>query len=120
LASVLIGYSEIAQARWAAWLRKQRLETTIPTEFSAVLDYVVAFADPIISNEVRDRWTWDPRQRERLSDRAQALRHDSRGAAAVRRVSQRLPAGIGRCSTELARRRLPSTTSSLRHVDIMD
>jgi predicted nucleotidyltransferase component of viral defense system len=63
LASVLVGYSEIAQARWTAWLRKQRLETTIPTEFSAVLDYVVSFADPIISAQVRDRGSWDPVQR---------------------------------------------------------
>ena len=63
LASVLVGYSEIAQARWVAWLRKQRLETTIPTEFSAVLDYVVSFTDPVITGQVRDRGSWDPVQR---------------------------------------------------------
>lgn len=63
LASVLVGYSEIAQARWAAWLRKQRLETTIPTEFSAVVGYVVSFADPIISGQVRNRESWHPVQR---------------------------------------------------------
>jgi nucleotidyltransferase AbiEii toxin of type IV toxin-antitoxin system len=39
LASLLVGYSELASARWVAWLRKQRLESTIPTELSAVLDY---------------------------------------------------------------------------------
>lgn len=63
LASVLVGYSEIAQARWVAWLRKQGLESTIPVEFSAVLDYLVAFADPIISRQVMDIGTWDPEQR---------------------------------------------------------
>lgn len=63
LASVLVGYPEIAQSRWAAWLRKQKLETTIPTEFSAVLDYVVSFADPIISGQAGDRGLWDPAQR---------------------------------------------------------
>jgi hypothetical protein len=63
LASVLVGYSEIAQARWAAWLRKQKLETSIPSEFSAVLDCVVSFADPIISGQARDRVSWDPVQR---------------------------------------------------------
>jgi predicted nucleotidyltransferase component of viral defense system len=63
LASVLAGYSELAQARWVAWLRKQRLESTIPTEFSAVLDFVVAFADPIISRQVTDSGTWHPQQR---------------------------------------------------------
>src|SRR6185312_16392757 len=40
LASVLAEYSELAQTRWAAWLRKQRLESTIPSEFSVVLNYV--------------------------------------------------------------------------------
>lgn len=63
LASVLVGYPEIAQARWAAWLKKQRLETTIPTEFSVVLDHVVSFADPIISAKARDLGSWDPVQR---------------------------------------------------------
>jgi len=63
LASVLAGYSEIAQARWVAWLRKQGLESTIPVEFSAVLDYLVAFADPIISRQMMDIGTWDPEQR---------------------------------------------------------
>jgi predicted nucleotidyltransferase component of viral defense system len=63
LASVLVGYSEIAQARWAAWLKKQKLERTIPTVFSAVLDYVVSFADPIISGQARNLGSWDPVQR---------------------------------------------------------
>jgi nucleotidyltransferase AbiEii toxin of type IV toxin-antitoxin system len=60
LASVLVGYAEIAQTRWAAWLRKQRLETTIPAEFSTVLGYVVSFADPIISGDACGLGTWDP------------------------------------------------------------
>jgi hypothetical protein len=63
LASVLIGYSELGQARWSAWLRKQRLETAIPTEFAVVLDYVVSFADPIIANPSGSRGAWDPEQR---------------------------------------------------------
>jgi predicted nucleotidyltransferase component of viral defense system len=63
LASVLVGYSEIAQARWAAWLKKQRLETTVPTGFAEVLDYVVPFADPIINGQARDLGSWDPVQR---------------------------------------------------------
>jgi predicted nucleotidyltransferase component of viral defense system len=63
LASMLVGYPEIAQARWVAWLRKQRLESTIPVEFSAVLDYLVAFVDPIISRQETDLGTWDPEQR---------------------------------------------------------
>ena len=60
---MLTGYPEIAQARWAAWLRKQRLEKTIPSEFSEVLDYIASFADPIIDGTVKDRGTWDSEQR---------------------------------------------------------
>ena len=52
LASVLMGYAEIGQARWGAWLKKQRLETSIPAEFAAVLDYVVSFVDPIIARQL--------------------------------------------------------------------
>lgn len=66
LASVLIGYSEFGQARWSAWLRKQRLETAIPTEFAVVLGYVVSFADPIIANESGSRGAWAPEQRRWL------------------------------------------------------
>jgi hypothetical protein len=50
LVSLLVGDSELAQARWVAWLGKQRLESTVRIEFSAVLDYVVAFAADQIVN----------------------------------------------------------------------
>jgi hypothetical protein len=63
LASVLRGYAEIGQARWTAWLRKQRIEQTVPAEFSVVLDHIVTFADPIISGQLRGNGTWDPKQR---------------------------------------------------------
>jgi hypothetical protein len=62
LASALVGYAELGQARWSAWLRKQRLETTIPTEFAVVLDCVVSFADPVITDQL-DLGAWDPEQR---------------------------------------------------------
>jgi len=63
LASVLDGYAEIAQSRWAAWLRKQRLEATIPIEFSSVLENVISFADPIIIDEADGSRTWEPMHR---------------------------------------------------------
>lgn len=63
LTSVLVGYSEIAQTRWAAWLRKQRLEAGFPIQLSEVLDYIVAFSDPIISRRAGDLGAWDPAQR---------------------------------------------------------
>jgi predicted nucleotidyltransferase component of viral defense system len=59
LQSVLAGYAELAQQRWLAWLRKNRLESTIPTEFSNVLDQVQLFADPIILGKVNGK-QWDP------------------------------------------------------------
>jgi hypothetical protein len=62
LASVLVGYSELGQARWSAWLRKQRLETTVPTEFAVVLDYVISFADPVIADQSL-LGVWDPERR---------------------------------------------------------
>ena len=64
LGLLLVGYSELAQARWVAWLRKQRLESTIPTEFSAVLDCVVAFVDPIIGRQISGGGNWHPQQRQ--------------------------------------------------------
>lgn len=63
LGSVLSGYAGIAQSRWAAWVRKQRLETMIPIEFSSVLDDLISFADPIIGDPVRSGRTWHPAQR---------------------------------------------------------
>jgi predicted nucleotidyltransferase component of viral defense system len=66
LKSVLADYDGIAQPRWAAWLRKQRLESTIPTRFSSVLGYVILFADPVIQDEVSVK-TWDSAQGRWLS-----------------------------------------------------
>jgi hypothetical protein len=63
LTSVLDGYAEIAQARWIAWLRKQRLELTMPAELAEVLSYLFVFADPVISRQVKDLGTWVPEQR---------------------------------------------------------
>ena len=54
---VLEGYEKIAQARWLAWLKKQRLDTAIPNEFSAVLDVVESFSDPLIANNSVQIWS---------------------------------------------------------------
>jgi predicted nucleotidyltransferase component of viral defense system len=48
LRTALNGYATIAQTRWRAWLRKQHLDNSIPTDFSIVLERVVSFADPLI------------------------------------------------------------------------
>jgi predicted nucleotidyltransferase component of viral defense system len=55
---VLADYAEIAQQRWLAWLRKQRLHSMVPTEFATVLNSVVTFADPVIAGE-HNVGTWD-------------------------------------------------------------
>jgi hypothetical protein len=48
---------KIAETRWRAWLRKQRLENKIPTNFSIVLEQVVSFADPLIAGgDVESVW----------------------------------------------------------------
>lgn len=58
LESVFTGYAELAQQRWLAWIRKNRLEATIPLEFSRVLDLARDFADPVIVTEAFDK-TWN-------------------------------------------------------------
>ena len=66
LQTALKGYAEIAETRWRAWLRKQRLENSIPTNFSIVLEQLVSFADPLIAegdakgvwNPVQGKWIW--------------------------------------------------------------
>ena len=68
LKSVLEGYEGIAQPRWLAWLRKQRLDTAIPNAFSVVLGAVEAFSDPVISNAAVQ--TWNPATREWTSLRS--------------------------------------------------
>jgi hypothetical protein len=51
LRPTLAGFPEIAQSRWLAWLRKQRLEAAAPMEFSTVLSLVISFIDPVIGND---------------------------------------------------------------------
>ena len=58
LQHVLADYAGIAQQRWLSWLKKQRLESTVPAEFSLVLELVIKFADPVIASEFPNR-TWD-------------------------------------------------------------
>lgn len=57
LRTALSGYAAIAQTRWRAWLRKQQLDNSIPTDFSIVLERVVSFADPlIVQREAQGDW----------------------------------------------------------------
>lgn len=59
LTEVLDGYGAMAQPRWAAWCRKQRLEDRLPAQFEEVVSAVMAFADPAISGAVEPS-SWSP------------------------------------------------------------
>jgi Nucleotidyl transferase AbiEii toxin, Type IV TA system len=66
LHGVLADYAEIAQQRWVAWLRKQRMESTVPIDFPNVLGLVVAFADPVIAGDLNAH-TWDSQRQSWIS-----------------------------------------------------
>jgi predicted nucleotidyltransferase component of viral defense system len=48
LREILVGYPQVAQPRWEAWRRKQRLTDATPDQFADLLDRVLAFADSFI------------------------------------------------------------------------
>jgi hypothetical protein len=62
LVEVLDGYAALAQARWAAWRRKQLLDDRLPASFADVLDAVTSFADPVLTGTAAGRH-WDPTTR---------------------------------------------------------
>jgi hypothetical protein len=61
LREVLDGYVGLAQPRWAAWRRKQRLDDQLPEQFAEVLEAVISFADPALMGVVAGR-SWDARR----------------------------------------------------------
>jgi nucleotidyltransferase AbiEii toxin of type IV toxin-antitoxin system len=62
LATVLDGYAEIGQQRWAAWRRRQQVEDRVPETFADVVAAFISFADPAISADALGR-SWDPGSR---------------------------------------------------------
>jgi predicted nucleotidyltransferase component of viral defense system len=48
LAPLLAGYADLAQSRWAAWRRKQRLIDSTPESFAELLKQVATFVDPLL------------------------------------------------------------------------
>jgi hypothetical protein len=62
LSEVLDGMAAVAQRRWAAWRRKQRLVDATPEDFQQLLDRVLAFADPALQRTVGSG-SWDPVER---------------------------------------------------------
>ncbi|MEO8828731.1 nucleotidyl transferase AbiEii/AbiGii toxin family protein [Lapillicoccus sp.] len=61
LRALLLGYPALAQAKWAAWQRRQGREH-LPPEFSDLLEQLFTFADPAISGNVFGL-TWTPADR---------------------------------------------------------
>lgn len=59
LRTVLDGYGEVAQARWAAWRTKQMLQDEAPELIDDLIDSLVEFADPILDGTAVT-FTWDP------------------------------------------------------------
>jgi Nucleotidyl transferase AbiEii toxin, Type IV TA system len=59
LEQTLTGYAAVAQSRWDAWRRKQRLDDRVPPAFGDVLAEVVKFADPALGVGVGGL-RWDP------------------------------------------------------------
>ncbi len=50
LSETLDGYAPIAQKKWVAWRRKQKLADTTPESFADLLGPIIEFADPLLRN----------------------------------------------------------------------
>lgn len=55
LAEALDGYPDIAQPKWAAWRRRQQLDTRVPENFTEVLTAVTRFADPVTTDRAKNK-----------------------------------------------------------------
>ncbi len=58
LQEVLEGYADIAQAKWAAWLRRTGYDH-LPEVFEVLLEDVIEFAEPVLAGDLNGR-VWDP------------------------------------------------------------
>jgi len=58
LETALGGYADLAQAKWAQWRRKLKLDQ-LPDEFAKVLAACIEFSDPALRGEVTGK-TWEP------------------------------------------------------------
>ena len=59
LETVLTGFATLAQPRWAAWVRKQELQSQLPPDFATVLAAVEKVAAPLFGLRDRSRH-WNP------------------------------------------------------------
>lgn len=62
LSEALEGFAPLAQARWSAWVRRQRMQDRLPLDFGELLGAVMAFADPLMTGELANG-AWNPQLR---------------------------------------------------------
>jgi hypothetical protein len=63
LDEALAGYAEIAQNKWGAWVRKQRLTDRLAQDFAIVLQDVSTFASPAVAGGISGlTWTHNGRR----------------------------------------------------------
>ncbi|MEI2812209.1 MAG: nucleotidyl transferase AbiEii/AbiGii toxin family protein [Candidatus Microthrix subdominans] len=60
--SALTGLAEQRQGSWTSFVAGAGLSATVPSSFSAAINAVVAFAEPIVAGEVSGR-VWEPTKR---------------------------------------------------------
>lgn len=63
----LNGYADLAQRKWSAWVRKQRLDDRLPQAFDQTLSAVADFADPALNGKVA-ALDWAPQSRQWQSE----------------------------------------------------
>lgn len=78
LSNALRGMPEIAQPKWAARRRKQRMEQRLPEPFTDVAQQAIAFGDPVTRGS-GDGMTWEPRM-PRLDNHRRCARSSVRRA----------------------------------------
>jgi len=59
LATATAGFALLAQGKWAAWVRKQKLTALVPLEFAQVIAALVVFVDPVLEGSAADL-VWEP------------------------------------------------------------
>ena len=50
IASHVVGYGQIGQAKWAAWRRKERLEAVCEPDLDEQMALVASYLDPVFSH----------------------------------------------------------------------
>ena len=63
LGKELDGYADVGQEGWTRWLARMQLTELLPGAFAHVLNAVIAFADPVLTDSISGSTGWDPARR---------------------------------------------------------